>query len=113
MLWVAAPPSDHDAKLYEVPPSVCGDDALIELIEFTITVRANGVTELVLPTVSDRPDGTEAKLRPTVFGSRRTLVVALAPAESVAVNCSSSQAGYSWSGPFTLPAATPLNVWIG
>src|SRR5437899_5570666 len=42
----------------------------------------------------------------------RTLVVAVAPAASVAVSWSSSQHGYSLSGALNVPLATPLNVWI-
>jgi hypothetical protein len=45
-----------------------------------------------------------------VCGSRRTLVVAVEPFESVAVSWSSSQLGYSWSGALKLPLATPFQV---
>jgi hypothetical protein len=38
MLWVAAPPSDHEAKVYVVPPSVCVTGALRECTEPLITV---------------------------------------------------------------------------
>jgi len=37
--WAIAPPSDHDANSYEP----CGDGALIELRDPSITVLVNGV----------------------------------------------------------------------
>src|SRR5919201_5919099 len=46
-----------------------------------------------------------------VCGLRRTLVVAVAPVESVAVSWISIQHGYSWSGALNVPLATPLKVW--
>ena len=93
MLCEAAPPSDHDANWYEVPLTDCVGGALIELSELTITVRVNGATELELPTVSVSPVGSLAKVRSTVFGSSRTLVVPDWPDEFVAVNWSSSHEG--------------------
>ena len=42
--------------------------ALTELLDFTTTVRTNGVTDVAEPTVSDRPDGAEANVRLTVLG---------------------------------------------
>src|SRR5690242_16460029 len=78
-----------------------------------ITVRANGVVEAVGPTASSMPDGTEVKLRVTVFGSSLTDVEALRPLESVAVNVSRRYDGYSWSGAENDPLATPSNVWSG
>ena len=39
MLWVAAPPSDQETNAYDVPPSVCGDGAMIELVDPWMTVR--------------------------------------------------------------------------
>jgi len=86
MLWVAAPPSDHDENVYGVPLSVWDGGALIEFADLAMTVRVNGVTALSLPTVSVSPDGAEAKLRLAVCGSSRTLVVELTLLEFVAVS---------------------------
>jgi hypothetical protein len=72
-----------------VPPSVCGEGALIEFFEPTITVREKGVVPLELPTVSLSPAGSDSKLSSTVFGSSRTLLVSVKPPESVAVSLSS------------------------
>jgi hypothetical protein len=93
MLCVCAPPSDHDENAYVVPFSVCGELALTELDEFTITVRVNGAVPLLEPTASCSPLGLEANVRSTVRGSRRTLVVLERPPESVAVSCSSRYDG--------------------
>src|ERR671931_2169812 len=57
------------------------------------------------------PVGFDATVMFIVCGSTRTLVVAVAPVESVAVSWISSQHGYSWSGALNVPLATPLNVW--
>jgi hypothetical protein len=81
------------------------------LWEPTITVRVNGVVEALLPTVSCSPVGLVPKVRSTVWGSRRTLAVSVSPPLSVAVSCSSIQAGYSWSGAVNEPLATPLKSW--
>jgi hypothetical protein len=43
--WV--PASDHDENTYDTPPSVCGEVAVTELAEPTITVRVKGVVELL------------------------------------------------------------------
>src|SRR4051794_4170111 len=110
MLWVARPPSDHDLKSYDVPPRVCGVGAVIELADPWITVRLNGVVLARLFTVSDRPDGTEARLSVVVRGSRRTLAVLVRPPASVAVSGSSREDGYSWSGALNEPLATPAKL---
>ena len=36
-MWDFAPPSDHEAKSYLVPPRIWGDRAMIVLVEPTIT----------------------------------------------------------------------------
>jgi hypothetical protein len=89
MSCVAAPPSDHEAKEYEVPPSAWGDGAEMLLLDRRITVRVNGVVAVVVLSESVRPDGLEAKCRSTVLGSMRTLSTSFSPAESVAVSRSS------------------------
>ena len=43
IVCVCAPPSDQDEKAYVVPPASCGETALTEFVEPTITVRVNGV----------------------------------------------------------------------
>ena len=72
-----------------MPPTVCVVGALIELSEFTITLRVNGGTADVLPTVSGRPRGDEVNVRSTVFGSSWTLAVRATPWVSVAISVSS------------------------
>ena len=76
MLWLFAPPSDHDENVFDVPPSVCGVGALTELLDFWITVTTNGVTAVAVLTASESPDGLDAKVRLTVFGFSWTLDVA-------------------------------------
>jgi hypothetical protein len=60
-----------------------------------MTVRVAGAVSVEDPTPSWRPVGTVAKRRSTVWGSSWMLVLAVAPAESTAVNTSDSEAGYS------------------
>ena len=88
-----APPSDQDERCRSFRARVCGDGALSELEEPRITVRSNGATAELEPTVISRPDGIEAKCSTTVFGSSRRVVVAVAPAESRAVSRSSRYDG--------------------
>src|SRR5919198_1726625 len=81
----------------------------------TITVRVNSVVDALLPTVSCSPVGSDRKVRATVCGSSRTLAVSVRPPLSVAVSCSSIQAGYSWSGAESEPLATPAQsctAWV-
>ena len=61
MVCVCAPPSDHDANVYAFLALVCGDGALIEFVEPTITVRVNVAMLEVLPTVKLRPPGVVIK----------------------------------------------------
>src|SRR5262245_31425174 len=75
-----------------------------------IRVRLKGAVELVLPTVSCSPDGTDWKLSETVCGSSWRLLTSCAPPESVAVSWISRYEGYSWSGALNEPLATPVNV---
>src|SRR5882757_4073968 len=112
MLWVAAPPSDQLVNL-NCSPSVrfCRAGALIELFDPTITVRVNGATCVVLPTVSCAPVGLDWNVSTTVRGFSRTVVVPTFPSESVARSVRSKKDGYSWSGATKLPDATPLNAW--
>ncbi len=72
-MWLWAPPSDHDEKTYVVPPRTCGVNALTEFAEPTMTVRSNGVVDVVAPTVSCSPDGADANVRSTVWGRSVTL----------------------------------------
>ena len=58
-LCACAPPSDHDEKLYELGPSVCGDGALRELLEPMMTVRLNAVAADVPLTASCSPAGLD------------------------------------------------------
>ena len=43
MSWVAAPPSDHEAKAYELPPEDCGEGAPRERIMPTTLCSVTGV----------------------------------------------------------------------
>ena len=79
----------------------------------TMTVRVTGAVTAWGPTLSPRPVGLVAKVRSTVCGSSRTLVLALAPAESVAVSTNVSDEGYSWSGAGNDPLATPAKSCSG
>jgi hypothetical protein len=88
-LWVAAPPSDQEAKVYVVPPDVCVAGALIECTEPMIAVTVYGVAWVVPSKTTCNPDGTELRERVTVRGWRATLVVELRPFESVAISWSS------------------------
>src|SRR5262245_56219728 len=79
MLWVAAPPSDHEAKSKVLAPEAWGDGALTELLDPLITVRVNGVVSLDASTASESPAGTDANVRSTVCGKRLMLVEACRP----------------------------------
>ena len=83
------------------------------LVEPTITVRVNDDLELVLFTDERSPPGVVWKVRTTVFGSRRRVLVSVRPPESVAVSFSSRYDGYSWSGAAKDPLATPAKVCSG
>jgi hypothetical protein len=111
MLWVCAPPSDHDWNVYVVPPRVCGVVAEIEFADPTITVRVNGAVADEAFTTSWRPAGDDANVSSVVIGFRLTLVVCDRPPESVAVSRSSRCDGYSWSGATKDPPATPGQDW--
>src|SRR5919108_480031 len=111
MLCDCAPPSDHDEKTYAEPPIVCGDGALIEFVAPITACFVSGVGPAISSMPTFAPVGFEASVMVMICGSRRTLVVAVAPVESVAVSWISSQHGYSWSGALNVPLATPLNVW--
>src|SRR5437764_957332 len=112
MLCVCRPPSDHDEKTYVEPPIVCGDGALIEFVEPITACFVSGAAPAISSMPTFAPVGFEATVRFMICGSTRTLVVAVAPVESVAVSWTSSQHGYSWSGALNEPLATPLNVWL-
>ena len=86
-LCVWAPASDHDAHVYVVPPIVCGDGALIEFVEPTMTVRVNGAVPAVLPRTSWSPTplGSVVNWNVVVCGSSRTLLTSVCPPESRAV----------------------------
>src|SRR5919198_3504893 len=111
MLCVCVPPSDQDEKVYVEPPIVCGEGALIEFVEPTTACFVSGAAPAISSMPTFAPVGFEATVMFIVRGSRRTLVDAVAPVESVAVSWISSQHGYSWSGALNVPLATPLNVW--
>src|SRR4051794_40265648 len=105
-MWVCAPPSDHEVKVEEP----CGDGADTELVEPWMTVRVNGVVPDDEPTASWSPDGAEAKVSSTVFGSSRRVTAWVRPSASVATSFSSRYDGYSWSGATNEPAATPVQL---
>src|SRR6188508_2262917 len=76
-----------------------------------MTVRVNGAVAVSELSDSCRPGGDEARVTDTVRGCSSTLVVPVAPPESVAVSFSSRWDGYSWSGAGNDPLETPSNVW--
>src|SRR5919197_6778741 len=115
MVWLCGPPSDHEMKLYVDLLNCCGDGALTEFAEPTTAVTENGVVRgasLTTRSLRTRPPGLVLNVSTTVFGSSRTLVVEVSPPESVAVSCSSSQQGYSWSGAVKDPLEAALMFWI-
>src|SRR5512133_110229 len=115
MVWLWGPPSDHDVKLYVDVLNCCGEGALTEFAEPTTTVTENGVVRgasFTTRSLRTRPPGLVLNVSTTVFGSSRTLAVEVSPPESVAVSCTSSQHGYSWSGAVNDPLPTPVAVWI-
>jgi hypothetical protein len=89
MLWVCAPPSDHDWKVYCCFPFPWGETALMVLEDPTITLRVIVAFADVPFTVKVSPPGTVWKLRVTIRGSRRRVTVWVSPPESVAVSRSS------------------------
>src|SRR5262245_33037543 len=92
-LWVAAPPSDQEAKSNVFAPDACGEAALTELLDPRITVCVNGVVSLAPSTATERPAGTDAKVRSTVWGNRLMLVEACWPPGWVTVSRSSRYDG--------------------
>ena len=109
-VWVRAPPFDQETQVHVTPPCVCGEGALSVFLELTMTVRANGVGAVIELSPRIRPVGFARRVSVVVLGSSTTLCVAFSPCESVAVNTSSSEDGYSWSGARNEPPATPLKV---
>ena len=73
-------------------------NAVIVFIEPTITVRPNGVALPTPFTCSRRPAGSDRIHNRTVCGSKTIVFDADRPHESVAVNVSCNDDGYSWSG---------------
>ena len=108
MLWVWAPESDQDLKLYILLPRVWGDGAEMVLLELTITVWVKGAGPVKLLKSKFKPLGLEAKVRITILGSSFKVVFPVAPCESVAVSSSCKYEGYSWSGALKEPDATPV-----
>src|ERR687884_1463398 len=90
---------------------VCGEVALIEFVDPITACFVSGAAPAISSIPTFAPVGLEATVIVMTFGSTRTLVVAVAPVESVAVSWTSIQHGYSWSGALNVPLATPLNVW--
>src|SRR5262249_28268648 len=93
MLWVAAPPSDQEAKSKVLGPEAWGDAALTELFDPLMTLRVNGVVSLAPSTVRESPFGTAAKGRSTAWGTRSTLVEACCPPGWVTMSRSSREEG--------------------
>src|SRR5918912_1285424 len=112
MLCDWAPPSDRDENAYVEPPIVCGEGALIEFVEPMTACFVSGAAPAISSMPTFAPVGFEATVMVMICGSTRTLVVAVAPVESVAVSWISIQHRHSWSGALNVPLATPLNVWI-
>jgi hypothetical protein len=82
-------PSDQDLKIcLPLPRRFCGDGALTELLDPTITVRVNGAVALAPLKVSVSPLGFVAKVSVVVRGASWTLAVPASPLESVALRLS-------------------------
>ena len=88
MLCVAAPPSDHEWKIHCFLPLVCGDGAVIVLVDPRITVLVKGTLWDVPLNVKLIPPGLALSVRATVRGSSRSDAVAVSPPESSAVTSS-------------------------
>ena len=93
--WVPAPPSDHETNSYGVEESDCGDGAVMDGVDPTITVWVNGVAWVVEPTPSCNPGGFEVIVTSAVSGESRTVVDTGRPPESVAVSTRSRKTGSS------------------
>ena len=85
-------PSVHVRKSC-LPRSVCGEGALTELFDPTMTVRANGEMLLTPLNVNLSPVGLVWKFSVVVLGRTRILVLLRKPEASVAVSVSSSSDG--------------------
>src|SRR4051794_22893935 len=94
---------------------ICWTGALTATVEFWATVRVNCVACASLATPIEAPDGVEANVRSTVFGSTRTVLESLSPFGAVALSVTVTYDGKSWSGYVNVPDATPLTLlsrWV-
>ena len=82
MLWLATPPSDHDANVYVVPPDVCGVVAPIVRIIPTTASSVSGVVSGCPSRFNWRPEGLLASVNTTLRGRMSRWVVCVSPPES-------------------------------
>jgi hypothetical protein len=85
IVWLLAPPSDHDAKVRVLPPLVCGDGVSIERPKPTTPVMLDGVASGWPSSVTWRPLGAVANVITERTGSIITDLVAVSPSESLAL----------------------------
>src|SRR5688572_2879780 len=82
MSWVAAPPSDHDANVYCVPASVCGDGAPIDRIMPTTFGTDTGAVTGVPSSSRPRPVGLVCSDTVATRGVMSRVTVCVRPDES-------------------------------
>ena len=96
-----------------VVPNSCGVGVPTVLREPAITEAVCGAVWAFGPRLTLPPWGWVFRVRPTVFGSRRSVAVSEPPLPSVAVRVSVIHDGYSWSGAGNDAEATPAKVCSG
>ena len=85
MVWLCAPPSDHDANAYEVPPLDLRwrVDGVLEALEL---IHGRTASTFEIPSIwSVSPLGTVSNERSTLSGKMKTDDVCVSPSESVTV----------------------------
>src|SRR5829696_8529522 len=84
MVWLWAPPSDHDPNVYDVPPDVCAGALSVCWKPLTSSIE-NGVV-LEIPSISSvSPLGTVSNVWVTLSGKTKTDDRCVSPSESVTV----------------------------
>src|SRR5262245_51904936 len=108
MLCVAAPPSDHEVKVYELPPWLSGEGAPMERIMPTTLWSVAGVG--VAPSmVSPSPAGLLARVSVTTRGVTSRVISVTTPSASVTVAQMRYQTSVAVS-PVSAATKLPLEV---
>jgi len=84
MSWTRLPPSDHDTKLYVVPPDTCGEGAPMLRVKLTTPRTLCGDVNGCPSRVSWSPAGLVLKVMVAVRGTTSTNVSEVSPPESTA-----------------------------